>query len=248
MCALCRRESRPPPPRWPARLGAGLLGAILLGCVALIAHRALSKMGTVVRPESQTSAGLAAPGSASPAAPEEAEAVPQPAAGNDAPPGETALPLPPPNASGESIALPEPVPPPAQPIAEGTPAPLGSVASETPSGPGSPSQAELQAAVRATPITMYATTWCGVCKRARQFLAENGLTYREIDPDVTPDGWATVKKLIGRQAVPVIVVDGVTTAGLSPQRVLDAVARSTERRLGLQSGRIRFASQGQPRP
>src|SRR5690349_16482811 len=160
LCALCHRESRPPPPRWPGRLLAGLLGAILLACVALIAHRALSRIGTVVQPE------LVGSASTSPAAPAQVQTQ-QPLASSDAPaPRETAPPrepepLPPPNASGESIALPDPVPPPAKPIAEAAPAAPSGAASGSPSEPGNPSQADLQAAVRATPIVMYATTWCG---------------------------------------------------------------------------------------
>jgi glutaredoxin len=224
---------------------AGFLGAILLGCLALIARATLSKIGTVVQAEPTSRAtDVAAASPSRLAAAEVVETVPPIAGTETPPPVEATPPLPPPNASGESIALPDPVPPPARPVAEAAPAPSSGAPSPLPGPSGGPSQVELLAAVRATPITMYATTWCGVCKRARQFLAENGLNYREIDPDVTPDGWASVRQLIGRQAVPVIVVDGVTTAGLSPQRVLDAVARSTERRLGMPSGKIRFVAQG----
>jgi len=127
---------------------------------------------------------------------------------------------------GDSIPFTEPVPPPA--------------AAATPPRPA-PSEAELRAALSATPIVMYSTTWCGVCRKAREFLAENGLQYREIDADTTPGGWAKVEQLTGQRGVPVIIVDGeVTAAGLSPQRVMSAVAHSMERRLGVTG--IRFAS------
>jgi glutaredoxin len=86
---------------------------------------------------------------------------------------------------------------------------------------------------------MYGTSWCGVCRQARQFLSVNGLHYQEIDPDRTPGGWDKVAQLTGQRAVPVIIVDGeLTGSGLSPKRVLGSVARSIERRLGVTG--IRF--------
>jgi glutaredoxin len=80
---------------------------------------------------------------------------------------------------------------------------------------------------------MYAASWCSVCRKERQFLADNGLRYQEIDADLTPGGWEKVEQLSGRRAVPVLVVDGEVTAGLAPQRVMRSVARSMEHRLGV---------------
>jgi glutaredoxin len=173
-----------------------------------------------------------------------------PLADDALPPASTAPDSEPSEARGESLPLTEPLPgprvaelepeppPPAGSAQDGSaaPAPAAATGARTP-----PTDAELRAALKARPIVMYATSWCGVCQRARQFLGENGLSYREIDADRTPGGWAAVEMLIGRRAVPVIVVDGDVTAGLSPERIMNATARSMERRLGL-SG-IRFRSQ-----
>ena len=46
-------------------------------------------------------------------------------------------------------------------------------------------------------------------------MTENGLRYQEIDADQTPGGWDKVAQLIGRRAVPVIIVDGQSTALLA---------------------------------
>src|SRR5205085_9866248 len=58
-----------------------------------------------------------------------------------------------------------------------------------------PSEAELRAALSATPIVMYSASWCGVCRKAKQFLSENGLRYREIDADITPGAWEKIEQL-----------------------------------------------------
>jgi glutaredoxin len=96
-----------------------------------------------------------------------------------------------------------------------------------------PSEAELRAALSTTPIVLYATTWCGACRKARAFLTENGFKYQEIDADTTPGGWDKVEQLGGRRAVPIIVVDGDVSVGLDPKQILKSAARSMERRLGI---------------
>jgi glutaredoxin len=96
-----------------------------------------------------------------------------------------------------------------------------------------PSEAELRAALEATPIVMYGASWCGACRQARAFFAETGLKYREIDADQAPGAWDEVARLGGKRAVPVIVVDGEVSVGLAPERIMAAVARSMERRLGV---------------
>lgn len=36
-------------------------------------------------------------------------------------------------------------------------------------------------------ITMYTTTWCGNCRRAKQFLKERGVEFREVNIDESAD-------------------------------------------------------------
>ncbi|CAN5373200.1 hypothetical protein BH11PSE11_BH11PSE11_31960 [soil metagenome] len=54
-------------------------------------------------------------------------------------------------------------------------------------------------------VILYGTTWCGYCKAAREFFADNGIRYIDMDVEKNADGNAALKKLGGR-GVPVIVV------------------------------------------
>lgn len=86
----------------------------------------------------------------------------------------------------------------------------------------------------ATPIVMYSASWCGYCRRAREFFAANNLRYQEIDADKTPGAWEKIEQLTGSRGVPLIIVDGEQTpGGLSPPDIMRAVSHSVERRLGV---------------
>jgi glutaredoxin len=198
----------------------GLLAVILLVSGGVIGQRAISSLahGAISAEPRASSAPL--PERAIVAAASIEEVVPAPEATGR---------------KGESIPLAEPLPPP-EVAALATPAPstapAASAVAPVPSRPP-PTPSELQAALVATPIVMYGTSWCSVCRKARQFLSDNGLHYQEIDADLTPAGWDKVQQLSGQRGVPVIVVDGEVSAGLSPQRIMRGVAHSMERRLGV---------------
>ena len=58
-------------------------------------------------------------------------------------------------------------------------------------------------------ITMYGTTWCGDCRRVRQFLSERGIAFREVNIDETPEAEAIVLRVNnGRRKIPTIEMDG----------------------------------------
>ncbi|MGB6199976.1 MAG: glutaredoxin family protein [Candidatus Acidiferrales bacterium] len=58
-------------------------------------------------------------------------------------------------------------------------------------------------------ITLYTTTWCSDCHRAKQFLRERGVSYREINVDEDPDAEDLVVRVNdGRRKVPTIEVAG----------------------------------------
>jgi mycoredoxin len=61
-------------------------------------------------------------------------------------------------------------------------------------------------------VTVYSTTWCGDCRRARRVIAEAGLTYREIDIERNADAARLVECLNdGLRSVPTILLpDGRT--------------------------------------
>jgi len=74
-------------------------------------------------------------------------------------------------------------------------------------------------------ITMYSTTWCGVCKKARRFMEDKGLAF--IEKDIEKDR-AAARELqekcerakIPLGGVPIIDVGGQLMRGFDPNRLL----------------------------
>jgi mycoredoxin len=58
-------------------------------------------------------------------------------------------------------------------------------------------------------VEMYATSWCGDCRAARQFLDSHGIEYTEIDVDADPVASAEVLRRVGKRSVPQLVINGV---------------------------------------
>lgn len=58
-------------------------------------------------------------------------------------------------------------------------------------------------------ITMYTSTWCGDCRRAKYFLKERGVEFREINIDESPEAEdLVIEKNNGRRKVPTFEVGG----------------------------------------
>ncbi|MGD0955440.1 MAG: glutaredoxin family protein [Candidatus Acidiferrales bacterium] len=58
-------------------------------------------------------------------------------------------------------------------------------------------------------VTIYGTTWCADCRRAKQFLRERKVAFREVNIDEAPDAEELVLRVNnGRRKVPTIEVDG----------------------------------------
>lgn len=59
------------------------------------------------------------------------------------------------------------------------------------------------------PITMYTTAWCPDCRRAKTFLKERGVEYREVNIEEVESGEEIVTKANnGKQVVPTFEVGG----------------------------------------
>jgi glutaredoxin len=59
------------------------------------------------------------------------------------------------------------------------------------------------------PITMYTTTWCPDCRRAKSFLKERGVDYREVN--IEEDDSAeeiVIRANNGKRVVPTLEVGG----------------------------------------
>lgn len=58
-------------------------------------------------------------------------------------------------------------------------------------------------------ITIYTTAWCVDCRRAKQFLKEHGVGFREINVDEDPYAEDLILRVNdGRRKVPTIEVGG----------------------------------------
>ena len=60
-----------------------------------------------------------------------------------------------------------------------------------------------------TEVTVYSTCFCCDCRRAKQFLRERGVPFREVNIDEHPDAEDLVIRVNnGRRKVPTIEVEG----------------------------------------
>jgi glutaredoxin len=75
----------------------------------------------------------------------------------------------------------------------------------------------------AAKVTLYTTTWCGYCKRAKAYMQARGTPFREIDVEATEQGQAEFRAIGGR-GVPVILVGSQRMDGYS-QESLDAILK-----------------------
>lgn len=58
-------------------------------------------------------------------------------------------------------------------------------------------------------ITMYTTTWCPDCRRAKSFLRERGVNYREVNIEEVEAGEEIVVRANdGKQVVPTFEIGG----------------------------------------
>ncbi len=76
---------------------------------------------------------------------------------------------------------------------------------------------------------MYSTAWCGVCKRAREYFREAGISFTERDVDEDATARAEYLRLNPRGSVPTIKIGDEVIVGFSAQavdRALDAAVRS----------------------
>ncbi len=79
---------------------------------------------------------------------------------------------------------------------------------------GSPEISAVPAESVSAQVTMFTTSWCGYCKRARAYLNKMGIPFVEYDVERDEIGKREYKKLNGR-GVPVILVGNQRMNGFS---------------------------------
>ena len=62
-------------------------------------------------------------------------------------------------------------------------------------------------------ITMYTTSWCGYCVRAKSLLESRGIEYEEVTLDEDPAFRQKLFDLTGGWTVPQILIDGKPIGG-----------------------------------
>lgn len=64
-------------------------------------------------------------------------------------------------------------------------------------------------------VVLYATSWCGYCKKTRDFFKENNIAYVEYDIEESAEGKAQYDQLNG-SGIPLIVIRGEVIRGYDP--------------------------------
>jgi len=67
-------------------------------------------------------------------------------------------------------------------------------------------------------VKMYATDWCGYCRKAREYFARNGIHYTELDVEKSEAARVEYKSM-GARGVPLILVGTQRMNGYSEQRL-----------------------------
>jgi glutaredoxin len=94
-------------------------------------------------------------------------------------------------------------------------------------------EVDLKRSNRDIKVTMYMTTWCPVCKKARDYLNSLGVNLTEFDIEKDPEKekeW--LRKVDGRKGVPVIDVEGIIMQGLNSEKITAALEE--RKRIGVQ--------------
>ncbi len=68
-------------------------------------------------------------------------------------------------------------------------------------------------------VVIFTTPTCGHCGKAKRFMKENSIKFREIDISRDPDAAKDAARLSGGTAVPVILVGGRTLVGFDRSKL-----------------------------
>jgi glutaredoxin 3 len=74
-------------------------------------------------------------------------------------------------------------------------------------------------------VTMYTTSWCPYCERARKLFASKGIGFQEIDIEAAPEKRAEMQSRSGRRSVPQIFIGDQHVGGSDDLHALDAAGK-----------------------
>lgn len=72
-------------------------------------------------------------------------------------------------------------------------------------------------------VTVYSTSTCPYCTRAKQFLKENNVEFEDIDVAASQEKVQEMVKKSGQMAVPVLDVGGEIIVGFDKERISKAL-------------------------
>ena len=68
-------------------------------------------------------------------------------------------------------------------------------------------------------VVIYSTPTCPICKRAKAYLTEKGISYQDIDVAASSETAREMIKKSGQMGVPVIIVDDEMLIGFNQARL-----------------------------
>jgi glutaredoxin len=93
-------------------------------------------------------------------------------------------------------------------------------------------QQSLNAARRRVSITMYSTSWCGVCSSARAYMLSKDIPFTELDVERDPLAHDRAKELNPRGSVPTIAIDDELLIGFGAAALESRIDRAARKRAG----------------
>jgi glutaredoxin len=78
-------------------------------------------------------------------------------------------------------------------------------------------------------IVVYTTGWCPHCKRAKAWMAENGIPYEERNIESSSRNAEENRKLNPRGSIPTFDVDGEVLIGFSEADLVAMIERAAQR-------------------
>ncbi len=77
----------------------------------------------------------------------------------------------------------------------------------------------------AAAVTLYTTSWCPYCERARRLLAGKGVGFEDIDVESAPEKRAEMRNRSGRSSVPQIFIGDQHVGGCDDLYALEQAGK-----------------------
>jgi glutaredoxin 3 len=68
-------------------------------------------------------------------------------------------------------------------------------------------------------VTLFSASWCGACRKAKNFLDQEGVTYEERDIDLDPAAKNEVRRVLGSVRIPLLDINGQYVSGYDPKAI-----------------------------